>query len=154
MDVNGNDNTPEWGWCQEGCGQPAEPLWLSGAYPVEPDWLLCHQHIGVRIANLNQQWAVKWEKTIDTYSNLLHAEQDRSAVLQAEIERLRVRLAEGEAIVAEGIERMQSLRAIYGIIQARRAKGGYCLCGFQGPTFHGAGCPVGAYEKLIDGENR
>lgn len=50
MDVNGNDNAPEWGWCTyPGCGEAAMPIWLSGEFPDDPDYLLCPQHIGSRL---------------------------------------------------------------------------------------------------------
>ena len=50
MDVNGNDNSPEWGYCTEkGCKEPAEPLWFSGGFPDDPDLSLCHKHIGTRM---------------------------------------------------------------------------------------------------------
>lgn len=47
MDVNGNDSSPEWGYCQvEGCREPAIPCWLPDSdYGVdEPDDLLCANH--------------------------------------------------------------------------------------------------------------
>lgn len=46
IDANGNDNTPEWGYCQtEGCKEPAIPCYLSGSGPPdEPDDLLCAEH--------------------------------------------------------------------------------------------------------------
>lgn len=53
MDVDGNDNSPEWGYCAEpGCGEPAEPLWFSGGPPDDPDLLLCHTHTGERMGKL------------------------------------------------------------------------------------------------------
>jgi hypothetical protein len=53
MDVHGNDNTPEWGWCKtEGCGEPAEPLWFSGGFPDDPDLLLCYEHTGQYVGAL------------------------------------------------------------------------------------------------------
>jgi len=45
MDVNGNDNAPEWGYCQiDGCHQPAIPCYISGGPPDDPDDLLCAEH--------------------------------------------------------------------------------------------------------------
>jgi hypothetical protein len=45
-----------------------------------------------------------------------------------------------------------ALRRVVEVIQARHAKGGFCLCGFttdiRGKPFHGLGCPVAAYEAL------
>ena len=56
IDVNGNDNRPEWGWCKtEGCKEEAFPIWLSGDWPDEPDLLLCPKHIGLHIASLETQ---------------------------------------------------------------------------------------------------
>jgi len=53
LDVNGYDNTPEWGYCKtEGCKEEAFPIWLSGDYPDDPDLLLCPKHIGARIKEL------------------------------------------------------------------------------------------------------
>lgn len=48
MDVNGNDNTPYWGYCQkEGCSNAAIACYMSGNYPPdEPDDLLCADHCG------------------------------------------------------------------------------------------------------------
>jgi hypothetical protein len=46
MDVHGNDNRPEWGYCQEeGCEEAAIPCYRAGnAYPDDPDDLLCPSH--------------------------------------------------------------------------------------------------------------
>lgn len=46
MDVNGNDNTPEWGYCQEeGCSEPAIPCYdIGNKYPNDADALLCPSH--------------------------------------------------------------------------------------------------------------
>lgn len=45
MDVNGNDNTPEWGYCQvAGCMNDAIPCYISGGPPDDPDDLLCADH--------------------------------------------------------------------------------------------------------------
>lgn len=50
MDVDGNDNSPEWGYCTHvGCRQEAFPIWLSGGYPDDPDLLLCPIHLGSRM---------------------------------------------------------------------------------------------------------
>lgn len=50
IDVNGNDNTPEWGYCEHpGCPEPAYPIWFSGGEPDDPDLLLCEAHIGARL---------------------------------------------------------------------------------------------------------
>lgn len=49
MDVHGNDNTPEWGYCQvEGCKNDAIPCYLPDSdYGVDdPDALLCAEHCG------------------------------------------------------------------------------------------------------------
>ena len=48
MDVDGNDNTPEWGYCQvEGCGAPAIPCYLPGnEQPDDPDDTVCCAHCG------------------------------------------------------------------------------------------------------------
>jgi hypothetical protein len=55
MDVNGNDNQPEWGWCNApDCKNAASPIWLSGDYPDDPDLLLCDRHIGAEIARLRK----------------------------------------------------------------------------------------------------
>lgn len=45
-------------------------------------------------------------------------------------------------------EERDVLLEMYNIIQSRRVKGDFCLCGFRGPTFHGTDCPVGRYEAL------
>lgn len=51
MDVHGNDNTPEWGYCTTaGCHEVAFPIWLSGTFPDDADLLLCEEHIGAHIA--------------------------------------------------------------------------------------------------------
>jgi len=56
MDVHGNDNTPEWGYCKTpGCNEPAEPLWFSGDFPDDPDLLLCYKHTGAYIAALEAE---------------------------------------------------------------------------------------------------
>ena len=56
IDVNGNDNMPEWGYCTHpDCKEEAMPIWLSGAYPDDPDLYLCLTHIGMRIAELMAQ---------------------------------------------------------------------------------------------------
>lgn len=53
MDVNGNDNNPEWGWCKhDGCSEPAEPLWFTREYPDDPDLLLCYKHTGEWVGDL------------------------------------------------------------------------------------------------------
>lgn len=53
LDVNGNDNQPEWGYCHtEGCKEGAFPIWKSGAYPDDPDLLLCPKHLGELIGSL------------------------------------------------------------------------------------------------------
>lgn len=53
LDVNGNDNSPEWGYCTaEGCTEEAFPIWKSGAEPDDPDLLLCPKHIGELIGRL------------------------------------------------------------------------------------------------------
>jgi hypothetical protein len=58
IDVNGFDNSPEWGTCKaEGCHEDAYPIWESGAYPDDPDLLLCEMHIGREIARLRDQAA-------------------------------------------------------------------------------------------------
>lgn len=45
MDVNGNDNTPEWGYCdKDGCTEPAIPCWVEGGPPDDPDDCLCPEH--------------------------------------------------------------------------------------------------------------
>jgi len=50
IDVNGYDNSPEWGTCKaEDCKEDAFPIWLAGDYPDDPDLLLCPKHIGARI---------------------------------------------------------------------------------------------------------
>lgn len=55
MDVNGNDNQPEWGYCTDpGCTEAAFPIWLSGGFPDDPDLLLCETHIGAEIARLRE----------------------------------------------------------------------------------------------------
>jgi hypothetical protein len=47
MDADGNDNTPEWGYCTyAGCREAATPIWLSGEYPDDPDVLRCPTHLG------------------------------------------------------------------------------------------------------------
>lgn len=56
IDVNGNDNTPEWGYCTiDGCREEAFPIWQSGGFPDEPDHLLCPKHIGLLIGKLETQ---------------------------------------------------------------------------------------------------
>lgn len=53
IDVNGNDNQPEWGYCAvAGCPEPAYPIWYSGGFPDDPDLLLCEAHIGARMLQL------------------------------------------------------------------------------------------------------
>lgn len=53
MDVDGNDNTPEWGYCtQPGCSHAALPIWLSGDFPDDPDLLRCERHLGSLINGL------------------------------------------------------------------------------------------------------
>jgi hypothetical protein len=53
MDVNGNDNTPEWGYCTiAGCTEAAWPVWLKGSYPDDPDLLLCESHFDQRLAEI------------------------------------------------------------------------------------------------------
>ena len=55
VDVNGNDNAPEWGFCTvQGCREAAYPIWYSGGFPDEPDLLFCDTHIGARIATLER----------------------------------------------------------------------------------------------------
>ena len=47
MDVNGNDNAPQWGYCQvEGCKNDAIPCYLSDGSIDDPDDLLCAEHCG------------------------------------------------------------------------------------------------------------
>jgi len=66
IDVNGNDNSPEWGWCQaEGCDETAYPIWESGGYPDDPDLLLCEKHIGETIARLRA--ALAWYADLSNY---------------------------------------------------------------------------------------
>jgi hypothetical protein len=53
MDVDGNDNQPEWGYCTaEGCQEAALPIWLEGGCPDDADLFLCQDHIGTEIARL------------------------------------------------------------------------------------------------------
>jgi hypothetical protein len=53
MDADGNDNTPEWGYCEEaGCKMEALPLWFSGSFPDDADLFLCMEHIGRRMGAL------------------------------------------------------------------------------------------------------
>jgi hypothetical protein len=53
MDVDGNDNQPEWGYCTaEDCQEAALPIWLEGGYPDDADLFLCQDHIGAEIARL------------------------------------------------------------------------------------------------------
>lgn len=56
LDVNGNDNRPEWGYCRaEGCREEAEPVWYPPSdYPDDPDLLLCRKHIGERLKSAQQ----------------------------------------------------------------------------------------------------
>lgn len=55
MDVDGNDNSPEWGYCTaHGCKNAAFPIWYAGDYPDDPDLLLCEVHIGAEIARLRE----------------------------------------------------------------------------------------------------
>jgi hypothetical protein len=46
MDVHGNDNTPEWGYCtKDGCEQAAMPFWLpDNEPPNDPDGFYCAEH--------------------------------------------------------------------------------------------------------------
>lgn len=56
IDVNGNDNQPEWGYCTvPDCGEEAFPIWTSGEYPDDPDLYLCPTHIGARILELEKE---------------------------------------------------------------------------------------------------
>lgn len=56
IDVNGNDNQPEWGYCAVGgCPEPAYPIWYSGGFPDDPDLLLCDQHSSARILELEKE---------------------------------------------------------------------------------------------------
>ena len=81
MDVNGNDNQPEWGYCTaNGCTEAAFPIWESGAYPDDPDLLLCETHIGAEIARLRDQ-AVKAETARDAWTEIgAKAETDAGAL--------------------------------------------------------------------------
>lgn len=55
MDVDGDDNEPEWGYCTaEGCTEAALPIWLSGDFPDDPDLFLCIKHIGAEIVRLTE----------------------------------------------------------------------------------------------------
>lgn len=46
---------PEWGWCTHtGCHEAALPIWLSDGPPSDPDMFLCHAHIGLHIAALQE----------------------------------------------------------------------------------------------------
>lgn len=77
IDVNGNDNTPEWGYCTvEGCKEEAFPIWLSGGYPDDPDLYLCPTHIGARI--LHEETARKAYEELAT-----RAEADAAALRDA-----------------------------------------------------------------------
>lgn len=46
MDVHGNDNTPEWGYCTvDGCMNEANPYWFpDNEYPNDPDGKYCTEH--------------------------------------------------------------------------------------------------------------
>lgn len=57
IDVNGHDNTPEWGYCKaaQGCKEEAFPIWKSGDAPDDPDLLLCPKHLGLLIGDLSRQ---------------------------------------------------------------------------------------------------
>jgi len=64
IDVDGNDNTPEWGYCTEaGCKEPALPIWLYGGYPDDADLFLCMDHIGKLIAEQKEQIAALQESS-------------------------------------------------------------------------------------------
>ena len=54
IDVNGNDNQPEWGLCRgPECDNEAMPIWFGGDPDDDPDLLLCLQCIGVEFADLH-----------------------------------------------------------------------------------------------------
>jgi hypothetical protein len=86
MDVHGNDNAPEWGWCRhpDGCREDALPLWLSGDFPDDPDLRLCQRHIGLHIAGLTEVLRALWgaagtitegENTGDAECRYCHADE-------------------------------------------------------------------------------
>ena len=53
IDVNGNDNQPEWGWCRAPeCENEAMPIWFEGGPDGDPDLLLCPDCIGLEIVHL------------------------------------------------------------------------------------------------------
>ena len=54
IDVNGNDNQPEWGWCRgPESDNEAMPIWFGGDPDDDPDLLLCLDCIGLEIAQLH-----------------------------------------------------------------------------------------------------
>src|SRR3990167_764924 len=64
MDADGNDNMPEWGYCEvPGCSEPALPLWYSGGFPDDADMKLCVDHIGKRMGALEEALRTAQEDT-------------------------------------------------------------------------------------------
>lgn len=89
IDVNGNDNTPEWGYCTvAGCEEAAFPIWLSGEEPDDPDLYLCPKHIGARILheqtarNAYQELATRAEAITGDLLVDLAAERAENAILK------------------------------------------------------------------------
>jgi hypothetical protein len=59
---------PEWGYCTHaGCVEAAEPLWYSGAFPDEPDLLLCNTHTGVLIGRLEARRRASEQERDEAY---------------------------------------------------------------------------------------
>ncbi len=115
IDVNGNDNTPEWGYCTtQGCKEAAFPIWLSGGPPDDPDLLLCETHIGLHIAKLETQrkaWTEIGAK----------AEADAAALRRAMGVLTRVGDAESARSLARGmLERMNAGAALLAELAAAR----------------------------------
>lgn len=83
IDVNGNDNQPEWGYCHAPkCKEPAYPIWYSGGFPDDPDLLLCEAHIGARMLDL--------EKTCEAFRIGQRAWVERGAADHAVAEAARI----------------------------------------------------------------
>lgn len=107
IDVNGDDNTPEWGTCKaEGCKEDAFPIWLAGEYPDDPDLLLCPKHIGARILHeetARNAWTVIGARADDLKSAL----ESQLGTALAEIARLEAALR-----MAAGMKSIKGARRV------------------------------------------
>lgn len=110
IDVNGYDNTPEWGYCTTpGCKEEAFPIWKSGDYPDDPDLLLCPKHLGLLIGDLSRQ--IGEQNTTIGYQDAMLARATADAMALRIVLRPLVRLPDNGIFSPEQMLARQAIEA-------------------------------------------